>query len=70
MFIDEVTHYLKSKDKITTIYVGQNSAKIKLALPIGQQFKAHAKSSLERNEPRGVGGTNTRPSVLDRLVTD
>jgi hypothetical protein len=69
MFKDEVI-LLKEQDKITTIYVGQNSAKIKLAPPLDQQYKAHAKSSLERNEPRRVGGTNTRPSVLDRLVTD
>lgn len=27
-------------------------------------------TSLERNEPGRVGSTNTRPSVLDRLVTD
>jgi hypothetical protein len=27
-------------------------------------------SSLERNETGAVGGTNTGPSVLDRLVSD
>jgi hypothetical protein len=27
-------------------------------------------ASLEGNEPRGVGGTDTRPTVLDRLVRD
>ena len=31
---------------------------------------SNIRSSLERNEPWGVGSTNTRPTVLNRLVWD
>jgi plasmid maintenance system antidote protein VapI len=44
MVIDEVTLLeVEEQDNINTIYVGQNSVKIELALQLGQQFKTHAK---------------------------
>ena len=42
----------------------------KKSIPIRPRMKAHTESSLERNKPGWMGGTNTRPSVLDRLVGD
>jgi hypothetical protein len=41
-----------------------------LSTPLRTHATKYPEPLLERNETRGVGGTNTWPSVLDRLAVD